>query len=154
MNTNENHLHRILVVANETSSGDELQTIVAKRTGDDTRVLIVAPALNTRVRHLFSDCDAAIVAAELRLADCIEGLRRRGIEASGIVGDEDPLRAVEDMLHTFPADELVISTHTVERSNWLARDVVDRARERFNLPTSHVTVDVNRQAKEIVLLAA
>ncbi|MFT4049240.1 MAG: hypothetical protein QM648_05300 [Solirubrobacterales bacterium] len=161
MNTENNtydDIHRILVVANETSRGGELHDLIAERAchgpGPQSAVLVLAPALNTRLRHLFSDSDPAIREAELRLAECIESLRRRGIEAAGIVGDEDPLRAIEDILHTFPADELVISTHTPERSNWLARDVVPRAKARFGLPTSHVTVDADRVPTEVVLLAA
>lgn len=144
----------ILVVANETSRGTELHELIERRAGARSEILVVAPALNSRVRHLFSDSDAAVREAELRLAECVEGLRRLGIEASGIVGDEDPLRAIEDVLHTFPADELIVSTHVPEHSNWLARDVVERASERFELPTSHVMVDTDRHVQEVVLLAA
>jgi GABA permease len=151
-------IHRILVVANETSAGGELHDLVSARARREhaphSAVLVLAPALNSRLRHLFSDSDPAIRQAELRLAHCVEGLRRRGIEAAGIVGDEDPLRAIEDILHTFPADELVISTHVRARSNWLAREVIPRARARFALPTAHVVVDADRRAAEIVPLAA
>lgn len=152
-------VRRVLVIANETCSGEELQNLISERVHGtrNTRshaVLVLAPALNTRLRHLFSDVDPAIRAAELRLSDCVERLRRRGIEASGLVGDEDPLRAVEDILHTFPADELIVSTHTADCSNWMARDVVQRAVERFGLPTSHVEVDVSGQAAAVFAAAA
>ena len=43
-----------------------------------------------------------------------------------------------DALAVFPADQLIISTHPERKSNWLARDVVRRARERFGMPTAHV----------------
>jgi hypothetical protein len=151
-------VHRILVVANETCAGGELHDLVSDRTrrglGDETAVLVLAPALNTRLRHLFSDSDPALRDAELRLCDCVERLRLRGIEAAGIVGDESPLRAIEDVLHTFPADELIVSTHSAERSNWLARDVVARAQERFGLPTSHIEVDLTGQAAAVFAAAA
>ena len=152
-------VRRVLVIANETCSGDELQDLISARVNGtpDTRshaVLVLAPALNTRIRHLFSDVDPAIRAAEARLSDCVERLRRRGIEAAGLVGDEDPLRAIEDTLHTFPADELIVSTHTSDRSNWMSRDVITRAIERFSLPTSHVEVDVTGQAAAVYAAAA
>lgn len=151
-------IHRILVVANETSAGGELHDLVSSRArreyGAQSAVLVIAPALNSRLRHLFSDSDPAIRQAELRLAECIESLRLRGVEAAGIVGDEDPLRAIEDILHTFPADELVISTHAPAHSNWLAREVIPRARERFGLPTGHIVIGADRCAAEIAPLAA
>ena len=50
--------HRILVVANETARGDELHDAVlaqAGRAGPQARVLVVASALSSRLRHWFSD---------------------------------------------------------------------------------------------------
>src|SRR3989442_1669053 len=41
-----------------------------------------------------------------------------------------------------PPDEHVISTHPVGRSHWLERGVVEKARERFALPVTHVVVDL------------
>jgi GABA permease len=157
--THHDQSRRVLVIANETCTGEELHELIAERAGassDGTShaVMIVAPALNSRLRHLFSDVDPAIRDAELRVSDCVERLRRRGVEAIGVVGDEDPLRAIEDTLHTFPADELIVSTHTPERSNWMARDLVPRAIERFSLPTSHVEVDVTGQAAAVYAAAA
>ena len=68
-------------------------------------------------------------------------LAEAGIAAYGWVGDADPLVAMEDALAIFAADQLIISTHPEERSNWLARGVVSRARERFGLPVAHVVVE-------------
>ena len=38
-------------------------------------------------------------------------------------------------------DELVVSTHPLGKSHWLERGVVEKARERFALPVTHVVVD-------------
>lgn len=46
--------------------------------------------------------------------------------------------AIDDALKTFAADELVISTHPEELSNWLDRGIVARARNYFGLPVTHV----------------
>ena len=67
---------------------------------------------------------------------------RPGSTARGEIGDGDPLQAIEDALRTFAPDELVISTHPEGRSNWLERGVVEAARERFDLPVTHVVVDL------------
>jgi hypothetical protein len=42
----------------------------------------------------------------------------------------------------FQADEIVISTHPPERSHWLERGVVERARDEIDLPVTHVVVDL------------
>ncbi len=129
----------ILVIANETVEGAVLREAIRYRGRNvDADVLVVAPALNSRVRHWVSDEDGARRAAEERLASCLEQLKRAGIPARGRIGDADPLQAIADALHLFPADELVIATHPEPRSHWLARNVIGRARARFELPVLHV----------------
>jgi ABC-type uncharacterized transport system permease subunit len=43
------------------------------------------------------------------------------------------------------AHEVIVSTHPPGRSHWLERDVVRRARERFEIPITHVVVDLDRE---------
>src|SRR5439155_12789310 len=95
----------------------------------DAEALVVAPALNSRLRHWLSDEDAARRRAAERANACVEQLEQRGVHAHGRIGDADPVQAIADALPTFPADELVISG-TAERVS----DLVSRARSRFGLP--------------------
>src|SRR5258708_581065 len=82
---------RILVVANETVGGDELSNlIVDKAANTRANVLIVAPALNSPLRHLASDDDPARAEAQERVDASLEKLRRRSISARGEIGDPDP----------------------------------------------------------------
>jgi hypothetical protein len=131
---------RILVVANETVEGAQLHETVRVLGNGSAEVHVVSPALNSRLRHWISDVDQARHAAEDRLAKCLGRLRGAGLDARGSVGDSDPLQAIADALHFFPADEIVIATHPEARSNWLERDLVVRARSRFALPVVHVVV--------------
>jgi nucleotide-binding universal stress UspA family protein len=134
---------KILVISNETARGDELHDAVlalADHAHPRAHVLVVAPALNSRLRHWLSDDAAARRAAIERVRDCVTRLAGAGIAAEGTIGDPDPLQAIEDALGTFPADSLVIATHPKGSSNWLARDLVERADERFDLPITHVVV--------------
>ncbi|HWH04910.1 MAG TPA: universal stress protein [Gaiellaceae bacterium] len=136
--------HRILVIANETVGGGELLDVIRQKSQSvDEQVLVVVPALNTPLRHWASDDDGARAAAQERLEASLSRLREEGIEARGEVGDGDPVQAIEDALRTFGADEIVISTHPEGRSNWLERDVVASARERFATPITHVVVDLD-----------
>ena len=137
---------RILVVANETVAGRSLLTQIHDRSQvTTTKVLVVAPALNSHVKHWTSDEDAARAEAELRLERSLAALREVGVDASGAIGDDDPLQAIEDALRTFAPDELIISTHPEGRSNWLERGVVTGAHERFVMPITHVVVDLDAE---------
>jgi GABA permease len=105
-------------------------------------VLVVCPALNSPLRHWVSDEDAARAAAQERLDESLAPMRAAGLNATGEIGDGDPIQAIEDALRTFRPDELIVSTHPAGRSHWLERGVVEKARERFDLPLTHVVVDL------------
>ena len=105
-------------------------------------MLVVCPALNSPLRPWVSDEDGAREAAQRRLDATLARLAAAGVEARGEVGDGDPVQAIDDALRTFGPDEIVISTHPEGRSNWLERGVVSIARERFDVPISHVVVDL------------
>ena len=134
---------KVLVIANETVAGRELMDAVKER-AEGGEVLVVAPALNTRLRHLFADVDKAREAAEGRLHESLKHLEEAGIHARGAVGDTDPVRAMGDALFEFDADEIIISTHPPGRSNWMEKGVVERARESTEIPITHVVVDLDR----------
>lgn len=131
--------HRILVVANETVGAGELSSLLRERADrHDEEVLVVCPALNSRLRTWASDEDGAREAAQGRLDATVASLRAAGVRVSGLVGDGDPLQALEDALRGFPADEIVISTHPPGRSHWLERGVVAEAEQRYDVPVVHV----------------
>jgi Universal stress protein family len=139
---------RILVVANETVAGGALRdAIKAAAEGARANVLVVSPALNTKLKHWTSDEDQARAAAEDRLARSCRELERLGIDARGEVGDADPLQAIEDAQRTFGAEMIIISTHPEGRSNWLERGIVSGARERFTVPITHVVVDLEAESR-------
>jgi nucleotide-binding universal stress UspA family protein len=134
--------HRVLVVANETVGGSQLLDTIRERiAGRDARVLVVCPALNSPLRHWASDEDDARHNAQERLDASLATMQGAGIQATGEIGDGDPIQAIEDALRTFRPDELVVSTHPLGKSHWLERGVVEKARERFALPVTHVIVD-------------
>jgi hypothetical protein len=149
---------RILVLANETVAGPELHDAIVARTGYTSAldVLVISPALNSRLRHWLDDDDEARRAAEARLRSCLERLDEVGIKAEGRVGDSNPLQAIEDALYGFDADELMIATHPGGRSHWLQRDLIRRVRSRFPQPVVHVVVDslARRQDKAAAPLDA
>ncbi|HEX7311094.1 MAG TPA: hypothetical protein VF232_07930 [Gaiellaceae bacterium] len=94
----------------------------------DAEVLVVAPALNSRLRHWLSDDDDARRRAEERLTAFVARLEQQGVHAAGRVGDADPLLAIADALPMFPADEIVIAGEA-ERAN----ELLVRAHNHFAL---------------------
>ena len=136
---------RVLVVANETVGGDELMEVIGELAlADKSLFYVICPALNTRLKTWTSDEDPARAAARIRLQTMLERLSSVGVEAQGDIGDVDPLVAVEDAVRLFCPNELVVSTHPEGRSNWLERGVVSALRERYEMPVTHVVVDLSR----------
>ncbi len=134
---------RILVVANETVGGEELLSLLGSKAADvSEEMLLVCPALNSRVRTWTSDEDPARAEAQSRLDASLVRLAQAGVSVRGEIGDGDPLQALEDALREFPADEIVISTHPPGRSHWLEQGIVDQARLRYDVPVTHVVVDL------------
>jgi hypothetical protein len=101
----------------------------------EAKVLVVAPALNSSLRHWLSDEDDARRRAQRLAATFVEFLRRGGVHAEARVGDADPLLAIADALPTFSADEIVIAGRpdgVRER-----HDLASRVRDRFALPVRY-----------------
>ena len=99
----------------------------------NAEVLVVAPALNSRLHRWLSDEDAARREAEDRVTAWVDQLRDAGVPVHGQVGDGEPLQAIADALATFDADEIVIVAQS-DRSSRLADELVSKARRRFGLP--------------------
>jgi hypothetical protein len=126
---------RILALVSEPVSGEALKRAVGPDQAEAAEVLVVAPALNTRTRYLFSDSDPAIERAEAVEQETVERMAEDGIDAAGDTGESDPLLALHDALQTFEADQIVLFTHPGEEG------LVDEARERFDRPVEHVVVE-------------
>jgi GABA permease len=140
---------RVLVVANETVRGEELlSTISTLALSERTQFLVVCPALNSRLKTFTSDEDPAREAAQARLDVTLARLSSVGIAARGEVGDGDPLVAVDDAVRTFGPNEIVISTHPPGKSNWLERGIVESVRARYDVPVTHVVVDLAAESGE------
>ena len=132
---------KILALVSEAVSADALRTAIGDG-ADDAEVLVVAPALNTKTRFLLADPDPGIHRAEQVQEETVERLNEEGIDAAaGTVGEEDPLLALQDSLATYPADEIVLFTHSGGKQNWLEDGLVDQAKERFaGTPVRHMVI--------------
>jgi hypothetical protein len=128
--------HATLVVANKTSTGEELiERLQEKAAADDERHVFIA------VVPLEDGSGAATRRAHARLAAMLERLHEAGLIASGMIGDPDPYTAVMNALELFTVvNDIVISTLPDERSGWMRTNLIERVRSNTRIPVEHVVV--------------
>ena len=130
---------RVLVVANDDIDDADVAGILASGdAGPRMEVLVVTPALNSWMGRLVTDTGAAERDAEARFARSVDSLRRAGCAATGVVGDADPLLALDDILTVFDADEVVIAS--AREDGWLGSKLVERARAWCALPVRYAAL--------------
>jgi hypothetical protein len=123
----------VLVIGSQTIVGERLLEEVRKRAA-------AAPAEFTVV------VPADPPGAEQRVRQAVAQLEAAGIEATGHVGDPDPVTAAMNATHEERVDEIIISTFPGTTSGWLGRDVVGRIRKGTKLPVYHVEVPESQAA--------
>lgn len=134
---------KILVVANETLTGDELLDAVRAKVGDsDALVVVIAPVNAPREGYVVYD-NTRRAASGRRLDRTLARFREAGIAATGHVVDNDPLTAVKDAIAIEEPDELIVSTHPEATSGWRRRNLLDEIRKAAGaIPVEHVVSDV------------
>lgn len=135
----------ILVVANETLASPLIVDQVVERAGGPgARVGVVAPVLpGHKLDHWLGTEEAEVERDPARRIEATtKALSEAGLRASGYVSDAEPLEALQDGIRVFEPEEVVIATHTPERSNWLERGFVEEAKKLTDLPITHLVVDL------------
>ncbi|MEP6650089.1 MAG: amino acid permease [Lapillicoccus sp.] len=141
--------HRVLVLANETVEGAELMEELSRIDAAGKATYFVCVPANpidtgqSMHQGAVYMWDATTQAAQARLDHTLEMLREENRDADGALGSYKPLRALADAVERFHPDRLVICTLPEDRSAWLRYDVVDRAREAYDIPVTHVVVETS-----------
>ncbi len=76
-------------------------------------------------------------------------LARLDIKANGLVGENEPLLAIEDALRKFAATEILVATHPLDKRGWLEHGIVAKIRARSELPLTHVMPALPREADAV-----
>jgi hypothetical protein len=129
-------MRRYLIVANQTLAGEHLLAAVRElheKGGTDFHVVVPATPPQD---HAWTEGEARAAALH-RLNEGLARLQGVGIQASGDVGDANPILAIEDALQEGVFDGIIISTLPPRLSKWLKLDLPHRA-EAFGLPVIHV----------------
>ena len=148
-------MRNILVVANQTLGGTQLQEVIRRRAErEECAFWVLVPATATADLSVppptgmggmpgasgGAGADGA-AAAELRLGRELDRLMASGVKAEGEIGDPDPLRAISDALAGRSFDEIILATLPQGISRWLKQDLVSKVHRRFSLPVTHVVAD-------------
>jgi hypothetical protein len=124
-----------LVLANKTSSGEELLSHLNAKAADPGQHLFIAV-----VPQVDGSGDSPRE-ARARLATMLDRLHAAGLLSSGMIGDPDPYTAAMNALELFRVDDIVISTLPDERSGWLRSNLIERVRGATSASVERVVVD-------------
>lgn len=101
---------------------------------EDAEVLVLVPARIGFLDRWASDLEAARHRAQQHLVATVAALAKAGIAAEARVGDEDIVQAVEDLLGSFPATEVVLAcTGSEDGADEAAVELRSRLRTEFHL---------------------
>ena len=133
---------RLLVVVTTEVEDATLDGFVRGQAGVDAEVLVVAPASDISRLDWLTNADTAARAETDSVADkTAEAAPTTDVEAR--VGDSDPVKAIEDVLSEFPADEVLILTRPDDDASWLEEGSGETAQTQFALPVTLVRVNAD-----------
>jgi hypothetical protein len=118
----------LLVVANQTLDSPDLLAALRQRADQGPiHVTMLAPVL-------WSEREAA----RARLDEACGDLRERGIRAEGVLGDADPVVAVQEVWDPGRFDEIIVSTFATGASRWMQIDLPHRVAKLTDCTVRHV----------------
>ena len=148
------HLHgasggtrHLLVVTSVKLAGEDLRRELAAACGAGVELDVLAPILASRSHYWASDLDHEREEARERLEASLAWAAEQGFAAKGEVGDPDPLLAIEDELRAVGADEVIVVTHSGERTSWLANRMLGHLARELDVPVREIALgDQDRSA--------
>ncbi len=148
--------HRLLAIVTSDPLGSEslreIQDGKGRNGNEGTDLRVVVPAVEANpLRHTLGDIDEPKREAEARLGRILEELRENDVEASGEVGDPDPIQAAQDALLKAPADEIVIFEHEQAQARWFEEGLMEKAEAGLEPPLRMVVLHSDRDGAEHVV---
>ena len=131
---------RVLVVANRTAATPALVEAVRERAArGPCRFTLLVPHTSHGLHRLVDPEDQGMSEAEGTLEMAIPLLEEAaGAPVEGLVGDPEPLAAIQDAVNVHGFDEIIISTLPKRFSRWLRLDLPHKA-AGLGLPVTTVT---------------
>jgi hypothetical protein len=125
---------KLLVIANRTVESAEIRdAIVHRAASGPVQVTLVAPVASGA-----GSVRACRVETAQRLERAVQGLTEAGVPVEGIVGDSDPMVAVQDVWDPRRFDEVIVVTLPTGVSRWMAADLPHRVERLTAARVTHV----------------
>jgi len=136
----------VLAFLNEVAGGRKLLETIRERVEAGAEgVALVAPQ-NQPMAGQIVDRDEVREAAQSRVEVTQAVLRDFGIEAVGAVMDPDPALALDDAVRAFAPREVLLSCLYDTRFGLTRKDLVEWAKQRFEVPVTHIPVRIEDDA--------
>jgi hypothetical protein len=135
--------HRVIAVVSDELHGiAPVEQLQSGGGTDGLEVRVVVPAVEASpLEHTLGDVDEPRRLAEERLERVLRHLRDGRLEASGEVGDPDPVQAAQDALLKAGADEVLIFEHCESQAKWYENGLLERAEEEIEPPLRMVFLE-------------
>jgi hypothetical protein len=135
---------RVLVVANRTAATQTLIDAVRERAAKGgARFTLLVPNAAHGLHRVIDPEDQSQTEAEQTLKEALPKLEEAaGSPVEGLVGDAEPLAAIQDAINLHGFDEIIISTLPTRMSRWLKLDLPSKA-AGLGLPVTTVTPSGN-----------
>ena len=139
---------RVLVVANRTAATPALIEAVRERAARSPATFtLLVPHVAHGLHKVIDAADTDVSESEAVLELAIPLLEdAAGGKVEGIVGDPEPLAAIEDAVNLRGFDEIIISTLPARVSRWLKLDLPSKL-TGLGLPVTHVEAKEQAQAE-------
>ena len=138
---------RVLVVANRTAATPALvEAVRARAAKSPARFTLLVPNPAKGLHRVVDPEDQSQDEAEQTLELAIPLLEQAaGSAVEGMIGDAEPLAAIQDAINIHGFDEIIISTLPTRVSKWLKLDLPSKAAGR-GLPVTTVTASGRTEA--------
>lgn len=130
-------ISRLLIGAGATAGGlADLPPGIRNLIDASEEILVMSPALPSRLEWLASDTDRTREKADERLVELMGQLDDTDTEVKGTVGADDPMLAFEEAVTEFRPDHIMVVLRPGERSGWQESGLVDALVDRFDVPVT------------------
>jgi hypothetical protein len=136
----------ILAFLNEVAGGRRLLEAIRQRVEAGVDEIAVVAPQNQPMAGQIVNRDEVREAAQSRVEVTQAVLREFGIEAVGAVMDPDPALALDDAVRAFAPREVLLSCLYETRFGLTRKDLVEWAKQRFDVPVTHIQVRIEDDA--------
>jgi hypothetical protein len=136
----------VLAFLNEVAGGRKLLETIRERIEAGAHGVALAAPQNQPIAGQIVDRDEVREAALSRVEVTQAVLRDFGVEAAGAVMDPDPALALDDAIRAFSPREVLLSCLYDTRFGLTRKDLVEWAKQRFEVPITHIPVRIEDDA--------